>query len=751
MQGLPFVHSQFAAVALGAAAVPVVIHLINRRRYVMVPWAAMRFLQAAGKKSARRMRLDHWTLMLVRMAVIGLVCLAVARPFFPFEGLGILGQSMTHRVLVIDNSSSMAAEAPASAERPGAVPAGWSRFDEALAVAEELIGSFERGDAVSVVGAARPAEAVVGYAAFDRRRIRDSLVELEVSQRGTDVAGALREATRILAESEFPRDQRVIYVISDMPVSHWLDATDGAAAVSAARKASGQVRPSGLVFVPVGRDGPGMPSPPPNVAVTGLREAGGNRMPTADGGGRSVRLEVDVANYSDRATGEMHLRVSTDSGAGAPGSTVVRRVNVEPPAPYGVRTVPFSVAPGEPGSVAITVAVESARKDSLESDDWRTRSIEFGRAVTVLLVEGRSGATALSGDAGYLSTALAPDVGMASAAPVRVRTVPAAGMGAEPFDSYDVIALCNVGRPEEGAWSRLSDFVRAGGGLLVFGGDAIEAAAYNSHGHAAGEGPLPARIKGVVGDLEREDDFVRIASERFTHPMLAELAGHSDSGLFLARVYRRLSVEPTSTHAGVLLRYTDGSPAMVAGRFGAGRVLFVTTSADMSWTNLPAKGDYVSLMASAVAWLAPSRSAHRTITVGGVFGERLDAAESGESVRVRNPDGSAHRGRVVPASGAFRFEHGPVDEAGVYAVTIGSRRVMYAVNVDTRESDLRSVDETQLRELLNCDFTYVDSSEVLRRSAARAATHEVGNVLLYAVALLVVAESWLAMRYGARR
>src|SRR5437867_2789515 len=43
-----------AAVAGGAVSVPIIIHLLNRRRFRIVQWAAMRFLLSAQRKNARR-------------------------------------------------------------------------------------------------------------------------------------------------------------------------------------------------------------------------------------------------------------------------------------------------------------------------------------------------------------------------------------------------------------------------------------------------------------------------------------------------------------------------------------------------------------------------------------------------------------------------------------------------------------------------------------------------------------------------
>src|SRR5438270_5091413 len=67
-----------AAVAGGAVSIPIIIHLLNRRRFKIVTWAAMRFLLAAQKKSSRRMRVEQLLLLLVRCLIVLLLILAMA-------------------------------------------------------------------------------------------------------------------------------------------------------------------------------------------------------------------------------------------------------------------------------------------------------------------------------------------------------------------------------------------------------------------------------------------------------------------------------------------------------------------------------------------------------------------------------------------------------------------------------------------------------------------------------------------------
>src|SRR5215831_8971762 len=110
------------AVAAGAASIPIIIHLLNRNRYRIVPWAAMRFLLAAQRKNTRRMRLEQLILLAVRVLMVVLLVLAMASVYGWANGPGGLwswlfpdtfvraaaGTQRTHKIVVIDGSFSMA-------------------------------------------------------------------------------------------------------------------------------------------------------------------------------------------------------------------------------------------------------------------------------------------------------------------------------------------------------------------------------------------------------------------------------------------------------------------------------------------------------------------------------------------------------------------------------------------------------------------------------------------------------------------
>jgi hypothetical protein len=103
-------------VALPLVALPLIIHLINQRRFQTVRWAAMQFLLAAKALSRGYSRLRHWLIMALRMAAVAAVILAVGRPLSR-GWLALAGGGRPDSAIVIlDRSPSMQAVATAGGE-----------------------------------------------------------------------------------------------------------------------------------------------------------------------------------------------------------------------------------------------------------------------------------------------------------------------------------------------------------------------------------------------------------------------------------------------------------------------------------------------------------------------------------------------------------------------------------------------------------------------------------------------------------
>ena len=133
-------------VTLPLVALPLIIHLINQRRFQTVPWAAMQFLLAAKALARGYSRLRHWLIMLLRMLAVAAVILAVGRPLSRGWLALAGGGRPDSAIVVLDRSPSMQAGAAAAG--------GESKLDTGRRQLAESLATLRAGR-VLVVGDAQ--------------------------------------------------------------------------------------------------------------------------------------------------------------------------------------------------------------------------------------------------------------------------------------------------------------------------------------------------------------------------------------------------------------------------------------------------------------------------------------------------------------------------------------------------------------------------------------------------------------------
>ena len=90
------------------ALIPVAIHLINRQRAPVVRFAALEHLLLSDKRLSQSLKVRQLLVLLLRMALLGLLALALAKPSWDEEvsaTQGMLGPGAV--AIIIDDSLSM--------------------------------------------------------------------------------------------------------------------------------------------------------------------------------------------------------------------------------------------------------------------------------------------------------------------------------------------------------------------------------------------------------------------------------------------------------------------------------------------------------------------------------------------------------------------------------------------------------------------------------------------------------------------
>jgi hypothetical protein len=242
-----------------AAAVPVVLHLLKRHAEPRVKFAPVALLRDAPVEHTSARRLRQIALLMLRVAVLVLLALAFARPFFPSAGT-IAASGVT--LVALDTSFSMSA--------PG-------RFARAQQLARDVVTHAPAGNDVAVVTFADRADLVQRPSA-DRALALAAIGAAAPGFGGTRYLAALNMAAQALAGR--PGDRVTITVVSDLQESGW-DGGDRASVPEAVRV---DIRDLGAM--------------PDNLAVVGLRAEGDRVVATVRNAGAAprdtkVRLTLD--------------------------------------------------------------------------------------------------------------------------------------------------------------------------------------------------------------------------------------------------------------------------------------------------------------------------------------------------------------------------------------------------------------------------------------------------------------------------
>lgn len=128
-------------------AIPIIIHLLNRRRFRRVEWAPMRYLKLTIQRNRRRIQIEQWLLLLLRIALPVLLFIFLARPLVNPTGLEswLGGGGRVSQVLLVDDSLSM-----------GYASGGPPAFQVARNIAASLLTASRPGDRCTLVTTSAP-------------------------------------------------------------------------------------------------------------------------------------------------------------------------------------------------------------------------------------------------------------------------------------------------------------------------------------------------------------------------------------------------------------------------------------------------------------------------------------------------------------------------------------------------------------------------------------------------------------------
>ncbi len=700
-----FLNSLFL-IGLGAAVLPILIHLLARQKAKRVLFGSVEFIRRLDEKRRRRFRLTQLFLLALRVLLLALIALGFARPTFRHSLFGETGRGRTAAVIVLDASASMGgamggvgASASAASAASRTTSSAESPFEAARRRALDVVDLLSDDDESAVLLATALPRGPTQSLTRTRDLLRDEIARAAPTAAASDLATALRDAARLLADARSPN--RELYVISDFQKNTLPESGFHLA------------MPPGMrtYLLPVAHDDRG------NAAITAVacRE-------TRLGSGE-LAVEAEVARFGGNGALETLVTLAID------GVERERRL--------------VSVEPGEKRAVAFTTRVETRgfhegvvtcdAKD-LAIDNARPFVIGLSEGIRVLVVDGRGRSE--RGSAYFVGRALSPEPSAAGF--FRVTRVGAVEEGLPDLAPYGAVVLADVARLSESNLGRLAAYLDKGGGVLVLPGRTLDAASYSKS--LLPRLGLSARI--ATPPVEFAGSFARVDEIAEGHAIFAPF-GESRRRLFReTKIFRHFPVE-VGQGSRSIARFGGGAAAIVeADRASGGRALLATFPIDPEWTTLPRDPVFVPILHEMMKFLARVESPEAmNLVVGAPYRRVVTDIPDGESIVAVAPDGSETL--VSPRSEAAGLvaEVRETALAGIYTLRTPSAEYPFAVAVDPRESDLAPLSPSEISEAFPKAESVAPSAEIRRAVLAGRFGREYWRPVLFAALLVAIAES----------
>ncbi|HZL89405.1 MAG TPA: BatA domain-containing protein [Pirellulaceae bacterium] len=747
------------------ALVPLLIHLINMMRHKRVQWAAMEFLLASYKKHKQWIWLKQLLLLLARMAAVALIVAMLAQLKTRDQWLALLGNRVTHHYVLLDDSYSMTDRA-----------LGASAFDAAQQVIRNIAGRAKSEDSpqkFTLLRFSRARGAAAGSAAeaaaqrtdFNAEPV-DGAFDLTLEKKQQTFAAtalsvgpldALALVKQVLAQT---RDETsVVYLLSDFRAKEWGNPSEIKTMLQEIKRHKAEIH-----LVSCGR------SQEPNLGIVDLAPADETRA-----AGVPLFVNVKVRNFGKQPATKVQLKLqSTFYPPGDakvtpaeqlkgirdelatlvidkidPGETVVRRVQVYFPQ-YGKHVVEATLG-----------------EDPVDTDNRRLCVIDFPEGEKVLVLDG----SVEQQHRYYLEVAFRPLE--KSNTGIRPEGQPISFLRdatPETLKGYTAIYLLDVPTLEERAVTLLDEYVRAGGGVAIFGGPEVNVGFYNKRLYDDGKGIFPAPLAAEL-ELPPALDSGQPDMELFRHPIFSFFLDQTNPLIRGVKIDKYLHVREgwkpaPDSGTSVLAKLRNGSPLVLEKKMGKGSVVAVLTTLAPQWNDWAKNPSIVVTVLKMQAYLATNKRLDDPRTVGTPLEVNLEAAQYRSNlVFVRPGDEPGSRVKIelqatAPESGAktIAASLGPAaadhvgdetDRPGIYEAwpmttkgDIDLRR--WALNPDPTEGDLTTIPSQELLTRLEPVKVNFHQADQYHQEEAVASGYNLSQLVMIALVCLLIGEQFLA-------
>jgi hypothetical protein len=655
----------FVLIGLIAAAIPVILHLLNLRKLRTIEFSTLTFLKELQQTKIRRLKLRQILLLITRTLLVIFIVLAFARPALRGTILGNLGsQAHSSIVFILDDSFSMT-----GTDEHG------EYFKQAKETTIKLIDFLKAGDEVFLIKLSDLPNATINPATHDYSALRAIIQECQISSIRRPLDDALRLSAKLLQRST--NANKEIYIISDLQQTLLL-------------QQSHQIKNNNLsffdervqfFFVPIGS------KEIANVSIDSL-----NVTTTILEKDKPLTILASIRNFGNTPLSNYVVSAYIDGVKSAQ-----QNVNV---GPWTSAETELIVIPKRIGFIKGYLELEN---DAIELDNRRYFTLYIPERINIMLIANNET------DKQFVLTALQSSDAQTGQSLFNIQQIVPQKFPFADLKNTDVIVCSNVKSFSSNDVGRIQEFVESGGGIVLFPGDDIQKENYNTTLLPALHIP-PIDYLPPVTARPANLSFQKVDLD---HPLFATMLERERSAKEqkIARIETPNIIKSLQRQAGkqsrIIITLSDGTPFLSEYNFGKGKILFYSIAPSLPWSDFPLRGIFAPLIYRSMVFVSANDENNNSYIAGDeptITLRKKQPETNRDQFSTVSPDGIEELTQPTASSanqtGTIRsdiFTPHRLATPGFYEIRYGNNSVfIFGVNTDRLESDIRIIARTDL-------------------------------------------------------
>lgn len=705
--------------ALPLLSIPIIIHLLTKKKYKNYPFSETKFIQTALRKTTKKHKLREYLLLFLRCLTIFVLTVIFSRPVVHYGK--IFGKSKEIGkcfVILLDNSYSL-----------NYLEDGELRFNLVKEVSRNLINKLDEFDEIAPGSFSNHLEMRTKKFTQDKKISLETIEGITLSFSPSDLAPVLQDAYLFLKNAT--RKEKILILISDLAKNGWRNINR-----EYFKKINFYDPTVKVILLDVSKE------KGKNYA---LEEISLQESSPA----KPVVIETQIANYGEEAK-EIPLRLYIKE-KGEEKKIAAGFLEI---AKNEKKSKQFIYNFPEESETFVYGYVELDR-DNLVFDDQRFFIHSRQGKVKIIALDDSAGFSPVEGELYYFRLSLNPyrEKGL-----VQVDTFQSNDWIKKIDSTYSLAVLANRKDFSEEEIQTLKSYLENGGNLFIGLGEKIDQQFYNQNL----DWLMPAEL------VKIKSEKVGISHFAIDHPGLKIFSQDTDplrrdasEASFSTTIFSNYFVVDPKPGSQVLIELSDGNPLLLENQPypGGGKIFLYTSTLNRKWTNFPAKPFYPVLFQELVRYLTGKEKNIFSFSSGEII--RLPFTEKPEEFKIQSLDyQSIDQELIWEEDEKFRgYEIKNISQPGVYRFSAQVRRKKndgyLLINLDTAsgESNLEQISSAEIKNLLpGSPVVYISAKDkYLEKFIQFLKGKEITQNLVIFAFFLLILESVVANRFIIKR